>query len=147
MERSSQSQIDQILNQICKEHHHRARKLFNALGLHRGQPRLLELLWEQNGRTQSDLASHMHSSPATVTKMLQRMESSGFVERRPDADDQRISRVYLTDKSREVQVAVYDLYEDMARTIFEGFTPEELILLRRFLVHMRDNLHRANYEE
>ena len=147
MDQSSQIQVDHLLAQVCKEHHHRARQLFHALGLYRGQPRMLDLLWEQDGRTQREIADHMRSNPATVTKMLQRMEANGFVERRTDPVDQRISRVYLTEKSQQVKVEVNKLYEDMARTVFDGFTLEEIMLLRRLLTHMRDNLRRANREE
>ena len=146
MNQSSQVEIDRILGQLCKEHHHRARQLFHELGLYRGQPRMLDLLWEQDGRTQSELATDMQNNPATITKMLQRMEATGFVERRPDPNDQRISRVYLTEKSRQVKIAVNQIYEDMASTTFEGLTLEEMLLLRRLLIHIRDNLRRANCE-
>ena len=147
MHQSSQVEIDQVLSQLCKEHHHRARQLLNGLGLYRGQPRVLELLWEQDGRTQSELAALMQNTPATITKMLQRMEANGFVERRPDPVDQRVSGVYLTDRSRQIEVAVNQIYVDMSTTALEGLTPEEIMLLRRLLTQMRDNLHRANREE
>ena len=55
------------------------------------------MLNSAQGITHSELAHRMRVSPETVTNMLQRMEKTGFVERRPGAEDQRVSRVYLTD--------------------------------------------------
>jgi MarR family transcriptional regulator, organic hydroperoxide resistance regulator len=37
----------------------------------------------------------------TVTRMLQGMEKAGLVERRPDAADQRLTRVYVTSAGRD----------------------------------------------
>ena len=53
-------------------------------------------LWDHDGRTQADLAESLGVEPTTVTKMLQRMEGSDLVDRRPDATDRRAIRVYLT---------------------------------------------------
>ena len=44
------------------------------MGLHHGQPRLLWILWEKEGPTHTELATKLHVQPATITKMVQRME-------------------------------------------------------------------------
>jgi len=135
--------IDHLLAQVCRLHHSRARTLLNNLGLYRGQPPVLHALWEKEGLTHSDLATRMHVKPATITKMIQRMEKAGFVERRPDAEDQRVSRVYLTDAGRAIQAEVHQVFRALEEEGFAGFTLEERVLLRRFLLQIRENLANA----
>src|SRR6266852_1183649 len=67
--------------------------------LHVGQEMLLQYLWNQDGLSQKEIGEFMGIQSATVTRMVIRMERSGFVERRTDPDDQRVSRVYLTDRT------------------------------------------------
>ncbi len=139
--------LDFMVAQINHLHHARAHQLLEGLGLYRGQPPVLRTLWEKEGLTQSELAERMQIAPATVTKMLQRMEKTGFITRKPDPDDQRVSRVYLTDAGRAVQNEVESVFETMAKDTFAGFSAEETVLLRRFLLQIRDNLETATGEK
>ncbi len=136
--------FDRLLVAICREHYTRAHTLFSALGLYRGQPPILMALSEQDGRTQSELATVLRIQPATVTKMVQRLEQAGFVTRQPDSDDQRVSRVYLTDAARSIQADITQISQTLAEEALKDFRPEEIVLLRRFLLQMRDNLMRTN---
>jgi DNA-binding MarR family transcriptional regulator len=139
--------MDFLLVNICHLHHTRARQLFRAIGLYRGQPQVLLALWEQEGLTQTELAERLKIAPATATKMLQRMERTGFIQRKPDAKDQRISRVYLTKAGRAIQGDVEAVWKTMQAETFANFTPEERASLRRFLFQMRENLLHATGEE
>jgi len=139
--------MDFLLANICHLHHTRAHQLFEAIGLYRGQPPVLRSLWEQEGFTQSELAERLKIAPATVTKMLQRMEKTGFIQRKPDAKDQRVSRVYLAKAGRAIQGDVEAVWKTMEAETFANFTAEERALLRRFLLQMRENLLHATGEE
>jgi DNA-binding MarR family transcriptional regulator len=129
-----------LIGQVCHLHHHRMRAALHDLDLHRGQPRLLHLLWEREGWAHSELAGAMHVEPATVTKMLQRMERRGFVQRRPDPEDERISRVYLGEAGRRVRERLEQALRELERELLSGFTEEEGEQLHRFLVRMRDGM-------
>jgi DNA-binding MarR family transcriptional regulator len=135
--------IDFMLSRIGKLHRARAHTLLEELGLYRGQPKVLRALWEQEGLTHSELATILHVQPATITKMIKRMEKAGFVERRKDAKDQRVSRVYLTENGRSVQEAVKQVWRTLEEETFTGFNLEERVLLRRFFLQMRENLMRV----
>jgi DNA-binding MarR family transcriptional regulator len=139
--------LDHLLAQVCRLHHSRARAFFETIGLYRGQPPLLGALWEREGRAHTELAARLHVTPATISKMIQRMEKAGFVVRRPDPEDQRVSRVYLTDAGRAIHSEVQHAMRAMEAEAFDGFTLEERVLLRRFLLQIRENLIRATGEE
>ncbi len=139
--------MDFLLANICHLHHIRAHQLLEAIGLYRGQPPVLHALWKQEGLTHKELAALLGIKPATITKMLQRMEKSGFIQRRQDEMDQRVSRVYLTEAGRLIQSQVEDIWKQMEAETFAHFTAEERLSLRRFLDQLRENLRQATGEE
>ncbi len=135
--------MDALLAQVSRLHHHRAHEHLDILGLYRGQPPVLFALWEQDGLTHSELAEKLEITPATITRMIQRMEKAGFVQRRPDAKDERISRVYLTEIGRAVHAKLQSVRHRMELEYFAGFSDEELAMLRSFLLRIRENLARV----
>ncbi|MBN2116481.1 MAG: MarR family transcriptional regulator [Anaerolineales bacterium] len=135
--------LDFLLAQVSRLHHQRAHELLEGLGLYRGQPPVLFALWEQAGLTHSELAERLGISSATITKMLQRMEKAGFVKRQPDAGDQRVSRVYLTKAGRAVHSKLEAIFQQMEIENFNGFSDDERVVLRTFLLRLRKNLEQA----
>jgi DNA-binding MarR family transcriptional regulator len=135
--------LDFLLAQVSKLHRVRMHTLFEELGLYHGQPPLLFALWNQDGQTHTELAGQLHIQAATMTKMVQRMEKTGFVARQADPDDQRVSRVYLTDVGRNIRENVNQVFRQLEDETFANFTLEEHALLRRFFLQMRENLLRA----
>jgi len=135
--------LDQLLAQICRLKHARVRALLETLGLYEGQPSMLRTLWAEEGLTHTELARRLRVQPATITKMIQRMEKAGFVERRPDPEDERVSRVYLTEAGRAVQTDVRGVWHTLEREAFAELDDEERTLLRQFLLQIRENLLRV----
>lgn len=129
-----------LLHQVCRLHRQEAERVFEQMGLHRGQPPLLRLLWDEDGRTHSELAQGMHVQPATVSRMLKRMEQRGFVLRQHDEQDERVSRVHLTRKGRAVQQAVFDGLRALDGRTFGGMSASDRRTLLRLLEQVRGNL-------
>lgn len=143
MEKEKNEQVDSLgflFGEIARLHHSKAHNVFAQNGLHRGQHRILFMLWHQDGVTQKEMADRLNLAPATITDVLQRMEKAEFIERRADFEDQRISRVYLKQKGKNLQEEVDNVFKSLEEESFKGFTFEEKILLRRFFMQIRDNL-------
>ena len=75
----------------------------------------------------------------TMTNRLDRLESRGLIDRRPDPEDGRVRRVRLTDRGRgRVDAAVADLL-DRERRLLSGLTEPDrntlAALLRSVLVN------------
>jgi DNA-binding MarR family transcriptional regulator len=136
--------LGRLLGRICRLNRRMMHTLWDELGLYRGQPFLLGVLWEQEGITHSELAQRMQVSPATVTNMLKRMEKAGFVERRPDAEDQRVSRVYLTDAGREIRGRVDQHWQGVEARVFGTFSEQEQETLRELLTRVQQELVRLH---
>lgn len=129
--------------QVMRFHYTRIHKLLEEVGLYPGQPPVLIILHMKDGQSQKELSEKMDIKPATMTVMLKRMEKSNLIERRQDAEDQRISRVFLTSEGKKALKDVKMVMDKIDEECFKGFTKEEKILLRRLFIQMKDNLIEA----
>ncbi len=132
--------IGQLLGRISHLLHKRMHETWEALGLHRGQSFVLHLLWEQDGRTHSELADVLRRSPATITNTIKRMEKAGFVERRSDPTDERVSRVFLTGLGRSIKTDVDAAWQAFERQTLQGFDQDESSILRDMLQRICQNI-------
>src|SRR5258708_18079192 len=121
-------------------HRTRGNEYLGELNLYVGQEMLLKCLWNQDGLSQKEIADLMGIQAAIATRMVIRMEQSGFVERRTEPGDQRVSHVYLTELGRSLQSAVEEGWIAIEQQILEGFSLEERLLLRRYLEQLYKNL-------
>ena len=112
------------LRDVMRMNGHAMAKRFAAKGAHMGQAACLRVLDGNDGCTQRDMADILHVSRPSITGMLQAVEKSGAIVRKPDENDQRLTRVYLTDKGRAMAV---DLRRVLADYITEtiGQMPEK----------------------
>jgi DNA-binding MarR family transcriptional regulator len=136
--------LSYLLVRVCGLKHRRMHELLDELGLYQGQPSMLRALWEQDGLTQSELAARLERSPSTITKTVKRMEKAGFVARRADPRDERISHVVLTAAGRSVQAAVEGVWQRFEEEAFAGLEEGELDLLRELLLCICHNIEEAS---
>ena len=110
-----------------------------------GNPVLLFLLQEREGAvsSQRELSDAMHISPASVAVSLKSLERGGYVEKLPGEADQRRKAVRLTDKGRAALAACHQIFREVDRRMFGGFTPEEMEQVRAFQLRMLHNLRGA----
>ena len=73
------------------------------LGIYPGQIPVLGLLAYKDGLSQREIAEHLRIKPPTVNVTVQRLEKAGFLYREADEKDQRISRIYLTEKGKQAK--------------------------------------------
>jgi DNA-binding MarR family transcriptional regulator len=130
------------LAQLCKAHRSQAEALLSDIGLHTGQEILLMHMWLNDGCIQTELVDQLCVQPATITKSLDRLEAAGFVQRRADADDRRVSRIYLTPAGRALETKVEASWEELERRSFDQLSLDERETLRRLIIKVRESLDR-----
>lgn len=114
---------------------------------HHGQAMCLRLLSVDDGASQRDIARVLHVAPPTVSKMLTAMERAGLVERRPDAADQRLTRVYLTESGREREREMGRAVGEYVNATFATLPEDERRELVRLLEKLRDSIARTGAEQ
>uniref|UniRef100_A0A7V4TWZ5 MarR family transcriptional regulator n=1 Tax=Candidatus Caldatribacterium saccharofermentans TaxID=1454753 RepID=A0A7V4TWZ5_9BACT len=141
--RNQGTSLHDALLQVIRYHFIRYHQLLGTIGLYRGQPPILGMLWEKDGRTQKDIAEALGLRPPTVTIILRRMEKNGLVRRETDPEDLRAVRVYLTERGRNLQKEVERIHRVLEKECFSGFTQNERQRLHEFLIRIRENLEKA----
>ena len=136
----SRVSLDFLVGQVARAHVKKLNQELGKFGLHKGQPIMLLLLSKQDGIPQSELVHEMDITPATVSTMIKRLEKAGFVIRKRNAKDERISNVYLTDAGRSICSKLYNLQKEMEAVVFSGFSAEEKESIRSYLERILDNL-------
>lgn len=79
------------------------RPLLEPLGLTHPQYLVMLALWEQSPRSAGELATVLRHEPATLTPLLRRLESAGYVTRRRDPNDERVLLIDLTETGRALR--------------------------------------------
>lgn len=139
-EQSVKNMVGYNLVMACRAHNTRVRALLNDLDLHPGQEMFLLSVWEEEGLTQTELAERLQVQRATVTNSVTRLEKAGLIERRQDADDGRVYRIYLTEKGQQIRKATRSVWDNMETAITTDFTEEESATLRTLLARVANNL-------
>lgn len=110
------------------------------LGLTQAQWQILVRIGHMEGARQSQIADILEMQPISVARMVDRMETAGWVERRPDPQDRRAVNLYLTAKAEpilEEMRARGGLTKALALT---GISEQERDVMMTILQKMRDNL-------
>jgi MarR family transcriptional regulator for hemolysin len=92
-----------------------------SLNLTQAQWRAIVHLSRSEGMTQAMLAESLEIQPITLTRLVDRMESAGWVERRTHPLDRRAVQLYLTPQSQpileEMHARATDTLNDATRGV------------------------------
>ena len=132
---------------LIRMYYSRIQSQLGEVGLYRGQPPILMLLYKNDGMSQKEMARALNLSPATMTVTLKRMEKAGLVLREMDEHDQRILRVHLSEKGREMCETGESRIGVVTAELLEGFTLEEQQQLNEYLGRIARNMERVVEKE
>lgn len=104
------------------------------------QWRALAHLARDEGLKQSALAERLEIQPITLTRLIDRMEAAGWVERRSDAVDRRAVRLYLTARAEPVLAELQQAAAGMLDEALRGLSVDERLALVNALCAMKKNL-------
>ncbi len=76
--------------------------LLDALGLTYPQYLVMIVLWEEDGQTVGQIGQRLLLDSSTLTPLLKRLESAGYVRRERNPADERQVRIRLTDPGQEL---------------------------------------------
>ena len=113
-------------------------------GMTRAQWAVLARLERQPGITQNELAHLTDVEPITVGRLIDRLEQSGFVERKADPKDRRIWRLYLTPKCAAELAEIKDFRRELHAEMAECVDGDTIRAVVRGLKSMRTNLSVSN---
>lgn len=111
------------------------------------QSRVLSYLYNAEAEvTQRTLEQFLMVKPSTVNGIVSRLEEKGLITRTVSAYDGRCRILQLTQEGRDANDRIKDILAQVNAQMEQGFTPEELSLLRSMLLRVAENLTRSPQE-
>ncbi len=132
--------MQMLFMEVSRHYAGRCFQQFAEMGIHSSQIPIIMILNRTDGCSQKEMAEKLEIKPPTVNVSIQRLEKAGIVCRRRDEYDQRIMRVYLTDKGKEIVEQISVRVKEMEKMVFRNFSDAELCLMRRFFEQILQNL-------
>lgn len=131
-----------ILNDVARLLRTYADNRAAQFGITRAQWAVLVRLDRSEGLNQSELAEMLDLQPITLTRLLDKLCDGGLIERRPDPDDRRAKRLFLTSAARPLLEQLGSLGDYTMASALEGVAPEDVERMVSQLEVVRENLRR-----
>lgn len=112
------------------------RPILDELGLTYTQYIAIIALWEEDNQTVSSLGEKLFLESNTLTPILKKLESMGYLQRQRSAADERQVLVSLTDAGRSLREKGLNMNLREAT----GLTPEEFPKMQQAVATLRNNL-------
>jgi DNA-binding MarR family transcriptional regulator len=108
-------------------------KRLSPFGLTPPQYFVFGALWMGDGITIGDLGGRVSLDSSTLTGIIDRMEKSGYVERKINPDDRRSALVLLTKKARELGPHILEFADELDATLRQPFSKKDIATFERVL--------------
>ena len=115
-------------------------EFMKPMGMTRSQWWILAHLSRHDGMIQSDLANVLDLGKASLGGLIDRLESSRFIERRADDSDRRVKRIYLTSKGTSTIAEMRAPGHAMSERILDGLDTDARHALVEMLSLVKKNL-------
>lgn len=116
--------------------------MLDQLGLTYPQYLVLSTLWEKGALAVSGIADRLSLESSTITPLVKRLESAGFLTRERNPQDERQVIVSLTAKGRSLNEKTACLTEKLLER--SGLTPEQLTKMNGQIQQLRVALTAAD---
>jgi DNA-binding MarR family transcriptional regulator len=108
-------------------------------GVTRAQWKVLFRLSRRPGLRQIELADMLDVEPITLSRIVDRLEEGGLVERVADPADRRAWRLHVTAKAQPLVAKLQALADEMVAEAFAGIDPKNIEITRQVLGRVREN--------
>ena len=115
---------------------------FKEFDLTKGQYLYVVRIFENPGIIQEQLIDLIKVDRSTATRAIQKLEASGFIEKKDDPDNKKIKRLFPTEKGEMVYPIIKRENEHSDLVALEGFSEEETELTFQFLQRIRKNIEK-----
>lgn len=131
-----------LLNDVARLLRVDADKRARQHGMTRAQWAILIWLERQPGISQKELSEILEVEPISVARLIDRLESRGMVERRPDPRDRRIWRLHLMAPAHDALAEIDFQRAEMTRMVTAGISEDSIESMTETLMRMKSTLTR-----
>jgi DNA-binding MarR family transcriptional regulator len=77
------------------------------------------------GVIQQDLVKHLVVTKGNVGALVDRLEENGLIERRPDPQDRRANRLFVTEAGAVMVTEIFEKHQTLVRDMFRPLNSQE----------------------
>lgn len=125
-----------VFNKIMKQH--------KSLEINHAQGKILFVISVYKELSINDLCRELSLSKSTLTSMLERLESKGYIYKRVSKVDKRITLVSNTKKADETINIFNDVVNTMNDKFYDGFEKEDIKKFEEYLEKIYLNLEKID---
>jgi DNA-binding MarR family transcriptional regulator len=108
-----------------------------------GQARILHILEESDGLSQKELAEKLHIRQPSLTELLRKLASGGYVTLRQNKEDKRITNVFRTGKGKKAVDGIIADNEKLASEVTAALSAREQTTLIKLLERLFASLEKT----
>jgi DNA-binding MarR family transcriptional regulator len=113
----------------------------------RGPGRVLNLIAQHDGLTNSEIAEILDIRPSSVTAMVNKLAERGFVTKQPLESDRRVTILKVTEAGQAAIDHVQKANDSFSEDLFAGLSSVEKQQLEILLTKMIQNLKAINLDD
>ncbi len=111
-----------------------------GIEINSAQGRIMFALWQADGISINELAKKTQLKKSTLTSMLDRLETMGYVRRQRCKKDRRKILIKRTNKDKNLEGKYVELSQEITKLFYKGFSKSEMDRFENDLVRILDNL-------
>jgi DNA-binding MarR family transcriptional regulator len=115
-------------------------QLMKPMGVTRSQWWVIAYLSRHDGMKQTELADLLDVGRVSLGALVDRLEASNLVVRKPDPKDRRAKLVFLTPTAHALLTDMRKAEDDMNARILRGVSPQQRAELSELLARLKHNL-------
>lgn len=100
---------------------------------------ILMALYKNNKMTMKEISEKINRKQPTVTVLIDKLLSHGYVSKEKNVDDSRITFIHLTKKGEEFRSIFFDISKKMNRRMLNGLSNEDSETLENLLERVSKN--------
>ena len=121
--------------------------MHGKVGTRHGQGKILSILRREDGIGQKELAERLQIRAASLSELLDKMQKSGWIQRRVNEKDRRKINIVLTEDGLGISQQMIEARRDMVNTVFGVLNAQEQEQLEMLLSKLISELEKPSEEE
>lgn len=134
-----------VMNRIMARYNRGVEEGLREAGISVPQMRALAVLDERGPNSVNDLSVLTVIKQSTLSRTLDALEELGCVRRETDINDNRVRRMHLTDKGRELRRKVWPQMNHMQEVMLACLSADERTHLNRLLTRILHHTRKHDF--
>lgn len=115
-----------------------------GIEINTAQGRIMFALWQKDAIAINELAQKTQLKKSTLTSMIDRLETMGYIRRQRSQKDRRVITIHRTQKDRDLESKYVELSQKLTKIYYHDFKDDQIDQFETALKKILNNL--SNHE-